>query len=236
MSFFKTTTLFTLLFLAVQTLTAQQFLEPADSYSPKKISYLTMADGTEQEVYLKSFKREKGLIKEMKIEDKDGNKLKIKPEDIKFMYLPQSGFDKFSKQMDFLYDVQKWDNQDINQGRIADGYIYFEQAEVKVKDKKQTLMMQLLNPSFCSKIRVYHDPYAAETASVGVGGFTLAGGDDKSYYVSAGGKTAFKLVKKNYDEEFSKLFGKCAAIKEKYKDAKWSEFSEAVHTHSQSCE
>lgn len=232
----KFSALFVLTFLAVNSLTAQRFLEPSESFSPKKITYLTMEDGTEQEVYLKSFKREKGLIKEMKVEDKDGNKLKIKPDDIQFMYLPQSGWDKFAKDMDFLTDVQKWDNHDIDQSKVAEGYIYFEKAEVKVKKEKLTLMMQLLNPSFSSKIKVYHDPYAAESASVGIGGFTVAGGDDKSFYVAVGGATATKWMKKNYEEEFSKTFGHCDTIKAKYKDARWSQLDEHVYEHSRNCE
>ena len=138
--------------------------------------------------------------------------------------------------MDFLSDVQKWDNKDIDQGKIADGYVYFEKAEVQVKKKKLTLMVQLLNPSFSSKVKVYHDPYAKETASLGVGGFTVAGGDAKSYYVSSGGKTAFKLEKKNYDEEFSKVFGKCKAVQSKFDKVKWSEFEEHVYVHSTECE
>lgn len=232
----KFTALLALLVLGFQQLSAQHFLTPSESFSPKKVSYLTMKDGSTMEVYLKSYKRDKGLIKEMKIEDKDGNKVKIKPEDIQYMYLPQSGFDKLSKELDYLHDTQKWDNKDIDQSKVADGYIYFEQAEVKIKDEKKTLMMQLLNPSFSNKIKVYHDPYAAETASVGIGGFTLAGGDDKSYYVSVRGQTAFKLQKKNYKEEFTKVFGFCTPLKNKFEEVRWSDFEEHVYEHNQSCE
>ena len=152
------------------------------------------------------------------------------------MYLPQSGWDKFAKDMDFLSDVQKWDNKEIDQSKVADGYIYFEQAEVQVKKEKLTLMMQLLNPSFSSKIKVYHDPYANETASVGIGGFTMAGGDDKSYYVAVRNQTAIKLMKKNYDEDFNKVFGFCTPLKNKFEKIKWSEFEGHVYEHNQNCE
>lgn len=225
-----------LLMFAVNALTAQKFLEPSFSYSHKKVSYLTMEDGTEHEVFLKKIKREKGLIEELKVEGPNGEKVKIEPSKIKFMYLPQSGWDKFSQAADFISDAQKWDNQSVDQGKIADGYVYFEKAEVMVKKSKQTLMMQLLNPSFSSKVKVYHDPYAKETTAVGFGGITVAGGDAKSYYVSSGGKTAFKLEKKNYDEEFSKVYGKCKAIQQKFDKVKWSQFEEHVYVHSTDCE
>ncbi len=232
----KFSALMALLLLAMNSLTAQRFLEPSETFSPKKVSYLTMMDGSVKEVFLKSIKREKGLIEELKVEDAAGTKSKIKPKDIKFMYLPQSGFDKFSKEMDFIHDVQKWDNKEIDQSKVADGYIYFEQAEVQVKKEKLTLMMQLLNPSFSSKIKVYHDPYAAESASVGIGGFTLAGGDDKSYYVAVRNQTAFKLMKKNYEEDFMKVFGFCSPLKNKFEKINWSQFDEHVYEHNQNCE
>ena len=225
-----------MLFIALNPLSAQNFLAPSFTYSHDKIAYLTMDDGTQHEVYIKKIKREKGLIEEMKVEDANGKKVKIKPEEIKIMYLPQSGWDKMTKGMDFISDAQQWDNKAVDPNKIADGYVYFEKAEVQVKKKKETLMMQLLNPAFSSKIKVYHDPYAKETASVGVGGMKLAGGDAKSYYVSVGGKAAYKLEKKNYDKEFPKLFGKCKAIKQKYDKVKWSEFEGHVYEDSQNCQ
>ncbi len=228
--------LFTALFLfALNTLSAQKFLEPSYTFSHKKVSYLTMDDGTTMEVFVSKIKREKGLIEELKVEDKDGKKVKIKPEKIKTMYLPQSGFDKLGKALDVMYDAQKWDNKEVDGQKIADGYIYFEKAEVMVKKEKQTLMVQLLNPGFSNKIKVYHDPYAKETASMGVGGITVAGGDAKSYYVSVGGKAAYRLYKKNYDAEYKKMYGGCDALKKKFDKMKWSEFEEHIYSHNQEC-
>ncbi|MCF8246528.1 MAG: hypothetical protein K9J37_15355 [Saprospiraceae bacterium] len=225
-----------LLVLATASLHAQQFLAPSFTYSGKKIAYLTMMDGTEKQVYVKSIDRKKGLIEEIKIEDEAGKKSKLKPEQIKHMYLPQSGWDKMSKGLDKAFDVQKWEDESLDPNKFAEGYVYFEQAEVQVKKQKMTMLMQLLNPAFCNKIKVYHDPYASESASVGIGGMTLAGGDDKSYYVSVRNKTAFKLMKKNYDEEYSKVFGLCTPMKNKFEKVKWSDFNEHVYEHGLSCE
>ena len=93
--------LMAMLFIALNPLSAQNFLAPSFTYSHDKIAYLTMDDGTQHEVYIKKIKREKGLIEEMKVEDANGKKVKIKPEEIKIMYLPQSGWDKMTKGMDF---------------------------------------------------------------------------------------------------------------------------------------
>ncbi|MBI1224723.1 MAG: hypothetical protein GC192_05765 [Bacteroidetes bacterium] len=225
-----------LVLLATASLKAQDFLEPSFSFSGKKIAYLTMMDGSEKQVYVKNIDRKKGLIEEIKIEDESGKKSKLKPEQIKHMYLPQSGWDKMNKALDQAYDAQKWDNDALDPNKFKEGYVYFEQAEVMVKKKKMTMLMQLLNPAFCTKIKVYHDPYAGETASLGVGPLTMAGGDEKSYYVSVRGQTAFKLQKKNYDEEFNKMYGMCSTLKAKFDKIKWSEFNEHVYEHYMTCE
>ncbi len=225
-----------MLSIATVPLSAQKFLEPSFDFSEKKISYLTLEDDSEVQVYLRKLKYEKGLIEEIKVEGTDGKKVKISPEKIKFMYLPQSGFDKFVKAYDFIHDAQKWDNDKIDRGKVAEGYIYFEKAEVKIKKKTETLMMQLLNPSFSSKIKVYHDPYAKETAGIGIAGIKVAGGDDKSYYVAAHGAPAFKLIKKNYEEEFAALFDNCTVLNQKYADKiKWVDLETHVYEHSLDC-
>lgn len=216
---------------------AQKFLPPVESFSGKKIAYLTMDDGTEMEVFVEKISRKKGLVEQVKAKGTDGKTIKIKPDQIKSMYLPQSGWDKFGKGMNFISDPRQWENPGaINQDRIKDGYAYFEKAEVLIKKKKMTLMMQVLNPTFSTKIKVYHDPYAKETTSWGVGGFTVAGGDDKSYYVSYNGATTFKLQKKNYDEEFVRMFSKCGAIKQKYPKVKWLDFDSHVFDYTVECD
>lgn len=218
------------------TLSAQEFMDPSYGVSPKKISYLTMEDGTTQEVYVRTWKTKKGLIEEMKVKDKDGNKVKINPENIKYMYLPKSGFQKFAESMAFLNDASQWDNEEINSDLIQDGYVYFEKTEVQLKKKKITAMLQLLNPSFCSKIRVYDDPFAGDTYAPSVGGIQVAKSYAKSHYVKIGNKTATKVAKKEYDEKFGKLFSGCASVKKEFgKDKSWKKFAKAVAKFTADC-
>ncbi len=227
---FLLTTLIGLILFTCQT-EAQQLLKPFDVISKKKTTYLTLLDGKTVEGPIKSFDRKKGLIEELKLEV-DGKKVTYKTEEIKHMYLPQSGLDKLGKAMDFMNDPRQWNSEYVDQEKMRDGYGFFEQSEVQVKKKQMTLQMQLLNPGFATKIKIYHDPFAKETMSMGVGGMTLAGGEDKSYYISIDGGVAFRLYKKNYKEEFKKIFADCPAVIEKYgEDMKWSEFNEAVFDH-----
>lgn len=215
--------------------TAQQLLKPFESVSHKKTTYITMDDGTEVQGTVKDLDRKKGLIEEIKIKTKDGKKKVVPIDKINFTYLPQSGLDKLSKGLDFAYDVQQWDSGLYDQDRLKDGYAFFEKSQVMVKKKERTLLMQLLNPGTCSRLKVYHDPFARETMSLGVAGMTMAGGDDKSYYIRKDDGMAVRVMKKNYDEQFDTLFGDCAEIKEKYGEMRWKDFVDALTEYNTVC-
>ncbi|MEM1218552.1 MAG: hypothetical protein AAGH79_06555 [Bacteroidota bacterium] len=216
---------------------AQVFLPPFEGFSKKKPSYLTMENGEEIECNFKKFSFKKGLIEEIKIVNSKEEKIKIEADNIKHMYIPPSGLAKLNADLGFITDADNWDNEEYEQEILGRGYAYFEKVDVQVKKKKNfVLMMQMLNPSFSSKIKVYHDPYAAETMSVGMGPIS-AGGDDKSYFILVNGeKRAYKMEKKDYDEKFKDLFGDCSAVMKKYgAKPKWSEFAEALHMYSTEC-
>ncbi len=212
---------------------AQELLSPSFSFSHKKNSYVTLIDGTEINGTIKDLDREKGLIEFVKIKDGAGKKHKLDADEIKFMYLPPSGFDKFSKATSFLKDAQKWNDDKLDQDFLNQGYVYFELADVKVKKKNKKLLMQLLNPNFSKVVKVYHDPYAKETMSAGVGGVKLAGGDAKSYYISKEGAPGFRLKKKDYKEQFVPLWNSCKKIISDYTDMKWGDLVQHVITYSE---
>jgi len=111
-------------------------------------------------------------------------------------------------------------------------------SEVQVKKKKtQYCMLQLMNPTFSSEIKVYNDPYSSESMSVGVGGMTVAGGLEKSYYIKKkGDKLAKKIKKKEYKQDMDMLFGECPDIISKYgANPKWSEFEMFIYDYSTMC-
>lgn len=206
---------------------SQELLSPSFSFSHKKTSFVTLNDGKEIKGEIDDIDRKKGLISFVKIVDESGKKHKLKAEDVKFMYLLPSGLDKLSKTLDALTDAQKWNNEKLNQDLLQQGYVYFEQSQVKIKKKTYNLLMQLLNPTFSKSVKIYHDPLAKETASVGIGPVTLAGGNAKSYFIKMGNELAYKIEKKNYKKEFSVLWNKCDKLKT-VKDIKWSELSKHI--------
>jgi hypothetical protein len=219
---------------SVQLVLAQNFLEPIESFSRNKPCYITLQNGEEIVAEYRSSKSKKGLILKLWVDDGNDKKKELEATDIQFMYLPVSGWEKFNKAME-LDATKLKDDSSLNQALIEEGYAYFETVEVMVKKKKQTALMQLLNPAYAEKIRVYHDPWANEQAGLSVSGIQVAGGGDKSFYVKIGDKTAFKLAKKNYDESFAELFGSCKSFVKDIKDPKWNDFEKHVYDFSKDC-
>jgi len=226
-------TLSTLLVLT-GSLLAQNFLTPVWTFSHKKTAYITLKDGTTVEGTIKDLDRKKGTIEEVKLKDSDGKSIKLKPEDINFMYLPQSGASKLSNSLGFLTDATKWDNEDLDQELFGRGYVYIESSSVMIKKKRMDLLMQLLNPHFSGKIKVYADPWAGETMSLGIGPVDMVGGLAKSYYVKkAKAKAAVKLKKKDYDNEFQGFYSSCKTVAKM--SPKWADFVSHVHTFATAC-
>ncbi len=222
---------------AIYTSSAQEFATPATDFSISKPMYVTLKDGKEIEGKLKYLKYKKGLIQELVIVDSTGTKSKLMPENIEHMYLMPSGFDKLKRLSDFASDATKWGKSNISADVINKGYVYFEQAVVELKNGKQiNVLMQLLNPTFCSKVKVFHDPYAGETASAGFAGVKLAGGVAKSYYVKKYDEVAFKALKKDYDEQFVELYSDCETVNSKYSsDISWYQFKEHIIEYNTEC-
>jgi hypothetical protein len=227
-----------LLSVVATSLHAQAFMPPAESFSRQKTAYINLEDGAEVAGTIDKIKRTKGLISLIVVVDSvSGNEMQFKPELVKSMYLPPSGWDKFARGADIANRPSKWSRDDIDARRLVKDYVYFEKAEVALKKGKQTLMMQLLNPTFSGRIKVFHDPLAQETGRTSVGGFTVAGGDDRSYYFQKGDAPAFKVTKKTYPKEFKSLFGDCSSVMQQYgKKIKWSEIEAVIFEYNTGCE
>jgi len=111
-------------------------------------------------------------------------------------------------------------------------YAILERA-LQPKKKNKYELMQLLNPGFDKIIKVYMDPKAKETMSIG----GVIGGNAKSYLIVKNGAKSYKLKKSKYKKEFKDLFGDCEAMmKELGSDKiKWNDFAEHVFLYDQLC-
>ncbi len=76
----------------------------------------------------------------------------------------------------------------------------FETATTPAQ-KETRRILQLLNPGFDGKIKVFADP-GAKTGGLNIGGLQVTGGEDRVYlFVKEGGK-AFKVKKRIIQGEF----------------------------------
>lgn len=194
------------------------------SYSRKKPAYITLKTGEKLEGHIKGLGRKKGQIREVKFENGNGDVTKIPASEIQELYMAPSNLEKLGAKSDFFSDATKWGKADINDV-VNKGYTYYLNQNVSLKNKKkeQEYLMQMVNTKYSSKIQVFFDPWAGETASIGVGGLKLAGGIAKSYYVKKGDKMIW-LHKRNLDDYFEMLFLDNEKFKKEYADKKikWS--------------
>ena len=235
----KTTfTCFVFAFTCILSAFGQDFIPGFDTFSHSKIAYVQLNDGTMMEGEIDDIDRKKGLIEAIVMRSKSNKKAQLFPDDIKTMYLPATAMTKLDNRISTTTNVRKSRNSAINLETINKGYAYFEQSVVVLKKETSTLLLQVVNPSFCQKIRVYHDALAGQSVSVGVGFMTVAGGLDKSYFVKVGNEPAFKLRKADYEDEFPNLFANCPAFSQKYankRDRVWRDFAQHVAEYTELC-
>ena len=228
--------LMTSLFLiGIQFLNAQNFIPAMDRYSHKKPAYIHLQDGTVIEGILKDVDRKKGLVKSIELQDPADHKGKIKPEQIRFMYLPPSGFEKMTVWTENATNANKWETSNLDKDIIEKGYVYLERTNVLLGKETHALMLQVINPTFNTSFSVYEDPNSPRTTSVGVGPLTVAGGVPKSVFIRRiGDEVAFELKKKHYRDEFERLFGDCEEVMKTYGEKpQWDEFEAHLWMYTQ---
>lgn len=225
-----------LFMLFAATTFGQYFSTPVESFSRKKPAYITLKSGEEVTGTIKDYDLKRGLIDEITIEVAKKDKRKYTPDQISHMYLPQSGFDKMSAAYAKMYDATMWESDDVNAEYMKDGYAYFEQSVVQLKRKEINALLQMVNASFNKPVKVFHDPWASESASLNVKGIKVAGGIEKSYWVVVGDDVAFKIEKKNYNDKLGEVYKNCSDYISKLGDKPaWKDFPEALHTYSKDC-
>lgn len=188
---------------------------------------ITLNDGTEIKGLIKGIKIKKGLIKSLKVQ-KGEEWITLKSSDIKHMYAAPTGFEKLAKKISYITDADKWGSPDVKADYLDMGYGYFEQSMVQIKKKQKALLVQLLNPSFCKRVKIYADPFAEETMGVGIGPVEV-GSYEKSYYIKLSGENvAYLLKKKQYKGDFATIWKGCASLNGKYDKIKWKDFVQHI--------
>lgn len=209
------------------------FLPVYDVYSSKEC-IVKLKDGTVVKGVNKDLDRKKGQITNIEVKDAAGKSTEYPAEKVDEMYLYPAGLDKLMKKGNAITNVRTYKAKNLD-AIMDQGYCYFKNQAVSLKNKKaeRELLMQLVNPTFCSEIQVYGDNRAKETTSIGYGPMKFAGGIDKSYYVKKG-EEIFWLKKDEFDDNYLKLFGDNADYLKKYPkaEAKWRFLNKYVYEYT----
>lgn len=177
-----------------------------------------------------------GFITFITVKLENGEKTKFKPEDIKRLSIKASKLAKLTMISESASSIQKMTQtnfDDINNRE----YIIFESAMAHNKSEKIRLM-QLLNPGFDSKIKVFGDPNPnKKTSGLGIGDLQITGGEDKTYFFVQNNAKAVLVKQKNYDKDFAALYNKCPIMLESFtgKDIKWADVAGHVFAYDKLC-
>ena len=204
---------------------AQQFIEPVENPMSKEC-YLTPKNGVETKCEFKSATISNG-IKSMTIVDENGVKIKYKAEEVEKLRMKMSTLAKIGTIMDGSESLADVADLDINE-IIEREFVIWEQALLPKKKDKYALL-QLLNPGFDARIKVYENPMGQESGGLTVGGVKVTGGEDKSFLVVKDGDKSMKIKKGSYKKDFSMLFGDCPQMLKTFSDEKIKFQDMAIH-------
>jgi hypothetical protein len=226
-------------------LNGQEFIQPYKQLPYGNEAIIITSSGEEIKGTLKSGSGGfDGYLKKLTIIDGKGTKRKFVSEtgDVVSIKIKLEKKDKFFLAAETagknlgsgvnLHTLSKLGKKDFKEVLERDYMLL--QRELSHKKKSKYVWMQLLNPGYHGKIKIYQDAFARETK--GFGG--LGGGVTKSYMVVKGDNKAIKIKKKKYKKEFKNLFGDCAVMMEHFGDSKikWKDFAKHVFLYDQSCE
>lgn len=114
-------------------------------------------------------------------------------------------------------------------------WMFFERQRLPQK-REYYQFMQLLNPGFDSKIKVYAHPEAESTGGLTGNGIQLTGSMENIYYVSVGGANITEIQQLGYRKKaLAELYNNCEVIGAIDK-LKWKDFPKHVFAHHQECE
>mgnify|MGYP006921589260 CR=1 FL=1 len=189
-------------------LRAQAFISGVSELHPSKDCIVELTDGSEMKAGMSSAVIINGFLKTVTLKDENGVKTKLKADEIRRLKVKADALAKLDMMAESTSSVKELIKTDYND-IIDREYIIYEQALLPKKKDKYRLL-QLLNPGFDHRIKVYQDPDAKETMGLSLGDVQLTGGEDKSYLVVKDGAKSVVVKKNKYKKDFPELFGDCS--------------------------
>lgn len=201
-----------------------------------KPAKIVLVSGEEFEGKLVSAGLINGYLNKISIKKEDGTKVKLEPENVATLSVKASKMAKLSMMAESTQSIKTAAKADFNE--IAQREFIIFETGLRDKKKDKPRLMQLLNPGFDSKIKVFADPNAKETKGIGMAGVKLTGGVDKSYLFVVNKEKAVKVKKGNYKKNFDELYASCPTMVETFsgEKTKWKDVAGHVFVFDQICE
>jgi hypothetical protein len=216
---------------------AQGFIHPVESL-PSNECFITLMNGEEFKCKVVTGVLVGSSVRSLTVKDENGEKHRLKSDDIEKLRVKMSELARIGSISDGSESMQELAEMDFDE-YINREWVFYEQALLPKKKNKYALL-QLLNPGFDEKIKVYQDPGAQETMGVGVGDLQLTGGKDRSYLVVRDGQKSIKVKKGSYEKGFSELFSDCTKMLEVFthgkKKIKFDDMAAHVLYYNNYCE
>ena len=213
-SYLRNATAFALLFLFSNVSLGQALISEIEqddiSVLLNNRTFVTMANGDTLSGKLLSATLANGYLKNVTLKFTDDSKRKFSASEISSMKVKTSRLAKLSMINEAGSSVKELAKTDFSQ-IINRDYIFFEQG-LRATKKDKPALLQLLNPGFDQKIKVFADPNARETNGVSVEGVVLTGGFEKSYLFVKGSDKAVIVRKGSYRRNFDELYGDCVKM------------------------
>lgn len=215
---------------------AQYFIPPMDNseIGMAKTAYVVTNAGDTLRGTVGMATMINGQLRSFTFKKENGGKEKFKAEDLKLLAVQPHKLSNIASAMSVpsLQQAAKINFDEV----INREWVYFEQALLPRKDKYA--LMQLLNPGFDAKIKVYQNPNANQSGTMSSGGINLIGGEDNSYLVVYDGNKSVIYKKSRYNKEaLRSLYKDCNVFKENYDGERfrWNDFAEHVFVYDQLC-
>lgn len=175
-------------------------------------------------------------ISRLSFVENNGTKHVFKPEGVNSLKIKVDGLAKLEMFADKTSNLKKLINSDFDE--IVDRkFIYYERVELPNK-KGSFRLLQLVNPGFDKKIKVYYNPLG-QSGTTTVGNLVVSGNEAKSYIVVKKGVPGSEIIKKNKYKKthFQSLFGDCSKLKSIYpeKEINFNKFAEHIVVYNKLC-
>ena len=173
-------------------------------------------------------------LNKISIKLENGQKAKFVPEQVVSLRIKASKLVKLFMVSESSSSIKEMAHSDFNE-IVNREYIIFETA-LTAKKTDTYRLLQLLNPGFDNKIKVFAEP-SKKTGGFNVGGLQLTGGEARAYLFVKGNEKAVEVKKGSYSKNFEELYSDCPQMLSTFQGEKinWDDIALHVFAYDQAC-